>query len=74
MTSASSRRVVDQTGAAAPAPVAKLHEMTTASAPPPATVNWSRVEDGLITVIRVTFAPRPLLGGARRLRGAVDTT
>ncbi len=28
------------------------------------TVNWSRVEDGLITAIRATFDPRSLLGGA----------
>jgi ketosteroid isomerase-like protein len=27
------------------------------------TVNWSHVEDGLITAIRATFDPRPLLGG-----------
>ena len=27
------------------------------------TVNWSQVENGLITAIRATFDPRPLLGG-----------
>jgi ketosteroid isomerase-like protein len=29
---------------------------------PVPTVNWSHVEDGRITRIRVTFDPRPLLG------------
>lgn len=34
--------------------------LLTADAPPIPTVNWSHVEDGLITRIRVTFDPRPL--------------
>lgn len=34
-----------------------LHTATTEPLP---TVNWSHVEDGLITRIRVTFDPRPL--------------
>ena len=34
----------------------------TARTPPIPTVNWSHVEDGLITQIRVTFDPRPLFG------------
>jgi ketosteroid isomerase-like protein len=33
----------------------------TATAGPLAVVNWSHVEDGRITRIRVTFDPRPLL-------------
>jgi ketosteroid isomerase-like protein len=37
-------------------------DLHTATTPPIPTVNWSRVEDGLITRIRVTFDPRPLLG------------
>jgi limonene-1,2-epoxide hydrolase len=36
-------------------------ELHSASANPIPTVNWSQVEDGLITRIRVTFDPRPLL-------------
>ncbi len=36
-------------------------ELSTASAGPLPVVNWSRVEDGLITRIRVTFDPRPML-------------
>lgn len=36
-------------------------ELRTASAGPLAIVNWSHVEDGRITRIRVTFDPRPLL-------------
>jgi hypothetical protein len=36
-------------------------ELRTAAAGPLPVVNWSRVEDGLITRIRVTFDPRPLL-------------
>jgi len=36
-------------------------ELRTASAGPMAIVNWSHVEDGKITRIRVTFDPRPLL-------------
>lgn len=35
-----------------------LHTRTTG---PIATANWSHVEEGLITSIRVTFDPRPLL-------------
>ncbi len=35
-------------------------DLITASTPPIPTVNWSHVEDGLITRIRVTFDPRPL--------------
>lgn len=37
-------------------------ELRTAGAGPLPVVNWSRVEDGQITRIRVTFDPRPLLG------------
>lgn len=37
-------------------------ELRTATAGPLAIVNWSHIEDGLITRIRVTFDPRPLLG------------
>jgi hypothetical protein len=36
-------------------------ELRTAPAGPLAIVNWSHVEAGLITRIRVTFDPRPLL-------------
>jgi hypothetical protein len=36
-------------------------ELSTATAGPLAIVNWSHVEAGLITRIRVTFDPRPLL-------------
>jgi ketosteroid isomerase-like protein len=36
-------------------------ELHSSSADPIATVNWSQVEDGLITRIRVTFEPRPVL-------------
>lgn len=36
-------------------------ELCTASAGPMAIVNWSHIEAGLITRIRVTFDPRPLL-------------
>ncbi|HEY2638480.1 MAG TPA: nuclear transport factor 2 family protein [Streptosporangiaceae bacterium] len=36
-------------------------ELSTANAGPLPVVNWSRVEDGLITRIRVTFDPRPML-------------
>ena len=35
---------------------------TTASPEPSPTVNWSHVEGGRITAIRVTFDPRPLVG------------
>ncbi len=38
-------------------------ELTTADAGPIAIVNWSHVRDGRIERIRVTFDPRPLLGG-----------
>lgn len=37
-------------------------ELSTAAAGPLPVVNWSHVEDGLITRIRVTFDPRPILG------------
>jgi limonene-1,2-epoxide hydrolase len=37
-------------------------ELSTATAGPLPIVNWSHVEDGRITWIRVTFDPRPLLG------------
>jgi hypothetical protein len=37
-------------------------ELRTATAGPMAIVNWTHVEDGRITRIRVTFDPRPLLG------------
>ena len=37
-------------------------DLITARTPPIPTVNWSHVEDGLITQIRVTFDPRPLFG------------
>ncbi len=37
-------------------------ELSTDSAGPLPVVNWSHVEDGRITRIRVTFDPRPLLG------------
>jgi hypothetical protein len=35
-------------------------DLHTDDAPPAPTVNWSHVEDGRITRIRVTFDPRPL--------------
>lgn len=35
-------------------------DLHTATTPPLPTANWSCVEDGLITRIRVTFDPRPL--------------
>lgn len=38
-------------------------DLVTANTPPIPTVNWSHVEDGLITRIRVTFDPRPLFDG-----------
>jgi limonene-1,2-epoxide hydrolase len=37
-------------------------ELRTATAGPLPVVNWSHVEHGRITRIRVTFDPRPLLG------------
>jgi ketosteroid isomerase-like protein len=36
-------------------------ELSTEDAGPLPTVNWSHVEDGKITAIRVVFDPRPLL-------------
>lgn len=36
-------------------------DLHTASTEPIPTVNWSHAEDGLITRIKVTFDPRPLL-------------
>ena len=36
-------------------------DLVSDGAPPVPTANWSRVENGLITQIRVTFDPRPLL-------------
>ena len=36
-------------------------EITTEDAGPLPTANWSHVEDGRITAIRVAFDPRPLL-------------
>lgn len=41
-------------------------ELSTRDAGPIPVVNWSHVHDGLIKRIRVTFDPRPLLGGAAR--------
>lgn len=35
-------------------------DLHTATTPPIPTANWSHVENGLITTIRVTFDPRPL--------------
>jgi len=37
-------------------------EITTEDAGPLPTANWSHVENGRITAIRVAFDPRPLLG------------
>jgi ketosteroid isomerase-like protein len=36
-------------------------DLHTATAPPCPVANWTHVEDGKITRIRVTFDPRPLL-------------
>lgn len=36
-------------------------DLLTPNTPPIPTVNWSHVDNGLITRIRVTFDPRPLL-------------
>jgi ketosteroid isomerase-like protein len=36
-------------------------DLHTATTPPIPTANWSHVEDGSVTRIRVTFDPRPLL-------------
>jgi hypothetical protein len=38
-------------------------ELHTSVAPPCPTANWSHVENGEITAIRVAFDPRPLTGG-----------
>lgn len=35
-----------------------------AGQPPLQVANWTHVEDGLITAVRVTFDPRPMLGDA----------
>lgn len=45
------------------ADVVTWFDLHTADAPPCPTANWSHVEDGKITRIRVTFDPRPLLPG-----------
>ena len=37
-------------------------ELRTNAAGPLAIVNWSHMQDGRITRIRVTFDPRPMLG------------
>lgn len=37
-------------------------ELRTAGSEPMAIVNWTHVENGRITRIRVTFDPRPMLG------------
>jgi hypothetical protein len=37
-------------------------ELSTEAAGPLPVVNWSHIEDGLVTRIRVTFDPRPILG------------
>ena len=37
-----------------------VHKQHTTVAPPVPTANWSHVENGKITRIRVTFDPRPL--------------
>ena len=42
-------------------------ELRTATAGPIAIVNWSHVEAGRITKVRVTFDPRSLLGWTARL-------
>ncbi len=36
-------------------------DLITATTPPIPTANWSHVENGVITRIRVTFDPRPLV-------------
>lgn len=38
-------------------------ELHTTQAPPIAVANWSHIENGKIQRIRVTFDPRPLMGG-----------
>lgn len=37
-------------------------DLHTTVAPPFPVANWSHVEEGLITRVRVTFDPRPMLG------------
>jgi SnoaL-like domain len=44
-------------------------DLHTTIAPPAPTANWSHVEDGKITRIRVAFDPRALLGDAPADRG-----
>jgi len=44
-------------------------DLHTTVAPPAPTANWSHVEDGKITRIRVAFDPRALLGNAPADRG-----
>jgi hypothetical protein len=39
-------------------------ELHTTVAPPTPIVNWSHVEDGKISRIRVTFDPREIIGGS----------
>jgi ketosteroid isomerase-like protein len=39
-------------------------DLHTTVAPPAPTANWSHVENGKITAIRVTFDPRALIGGS----------
>lgn len=41
--------------------VVTMFELHTADAPACLTANWSHVEDGKITSIRVAFDPRPLI-------------
>lgn len=38
-------------------------DLTVADAPTTPVVNWSHVENGLVTEIRATFDPRGMLGG-----------
>jgi hypothetical protein len=53
--------VVIQVMATAGADVLTWFDLHNRMADPIPTVNWSHVENGLITAIRVTFDPRPLL-------------
>lgn len=39
-------------------------ELSVEGCTPMPTVNWTHVENGLITAIKVTFDPRPMLGNA----------
>lgn len=39
-------------------------DLHTKSAPPCPTANWSHVENGKITTIRVTFDPRPIIAAS----------